>query len=216
MSTSHPTAPLSYLIVTSLFNKSAVYRLYRQLKAGYPTFVRYCSSVLMAKAGKINVRDMVHGKASHTHEPMKDVLHGWDLRVAEVRKRNALIRGDNKRRGQVRTVRKSQHDGILPSQLDKDFRYGKSTYDIDVHADPLYHSNAIIAQRVAQQDREIKRAEETKAKPQKRLDPARPTRASIGHTIRQTGELTLKDTFKMKRFTQFDHGKIDTGLHKAA
>lgn len=161
---------------------------------------------------------MVHGTKSGQHEDMSDVLQGWDNRIRESEMHNAEV-AHKHRKGQVKLVRKSAKGEPLPSEIDPDYTYGLSTHDIDLHADPFLRSNAIIAQRQAQQEREIKReekrqAKEQKAKPTRKIDATRPTAASIGHTHKPTPEPTEAETFKMKRFTQFTHGKIDTGLHK--
>ncbi|OHT04223.1 hypothetical protein TRFO_28332 [Tritrichomonas foetus] len=166
-----------------------------------------------AKQGEI-----VHGMPSGKHEPMNDVLQGWDKRIEETKRHNAEVRKQHTHKGTVKMVHKSAKDEVLPSDLDPNFVYGMSTHDIDVRNDPFLRSNAIIEQRVAQQDRELKREqarlEANQGSPSKRVDPRRPTAASLGHTKKPEPEPGLKDTFKMKRFTNLEHGKIDTGLRK--
>ena len=158
---------------------------------------------------KSNLRDMTFGKPSGEHENMTDVVQGWDDRIKEVEEHNAELR---------KTKSSKSRKMVLPSDVDENFRYGMTTHDLDVRADPFLHSNAVIAQRQAKQEAEEKRLaekmKESDGKPKKKIDPARPTAASIGHTKTKPAEPALKDTFKMKRFTQFEHGAIDTGLRK--
>ena len=160
---------------------------------------------------KANLKDMTFGKPSGAHENMTDVVQGWDDRIKEVEQHNAEIKSKPK-------LTKAKKTTPLPSETDKNFTYGMSTHDLDVRADPFLHSNAVIAQRVAKQEAEEKRLAEkmknSEVKPKRKIDPARPTAASIGHTKHAPAEPALKDTFKMKRFTQIEHGAIDTGLRK--
>ena len=160
------------------------------------------------------VKDMVHGKLTGEHEDMNDVIHGWDKREAEIRAEQEKLRKKSHRKGQVRMVLHKQDDKPLPHELDPNFRYGMSTHDIDVRADPFLRSNAKIEQRREAQEAAAEKKVEKK-KPKKFVDLSqKPTAASIGHTHKAPPEPALKDTFKMKRFTQIEHGKIDTGLRK--
>ena len=156
---------------------------------------------------KSELQEMTFGMHSGKHEDMTDVLQGWDKRVEEMEEHNA--KGRSKSR---------QKKTLLPSDVDPEYTYGMTTHDIDVKNDPFLRSNAVIAARIAKQEAEERRMEEriknNKVKPKRRLDPTRPTAASIGHTKHAPPEPALKDTFKMKRFTQIDHGVIDTGKHK--
>ena len=155
--------------------------------------------------------EICYGKSSGTHEPIKDVLQGWNEAAAENRKHNAGAHPAHKGKR-----------GPIPSDFDRDYTYGMTTYELDVRSDPLHRSNAIIEQRVAQQERELRRMEAQLAKDQaegkqhKKFDPRRPTKASLGHQKNPPPEPGLKDTFKMKRFTKFEHGKVDTGLRNKA
>ena len=162
--------------------------------------------------------EITHGLPSGEHEDMHDVLQGWDQRINQTRQHNAKVKAQHEHKGVVKMVHKSSKGSPLPSELDPNFAYGLTTEEVDIKSDPFLHSNSVIAQRQAQQERELKhreeRAAENKDKPKKKLDPARPTAASIGHTHHPPGDPPLKDTFKMKRFTQYEHGKIDTGLRK--
>lgn len=168
---------------------------------------------------KVDPKNMVHGISSGKRENMSDVLQGWDKRIKETKQHNEEVRKQHTHKGTVKMVRKSSKDEPLPSDLDPNYVYGMSTHDIDVKSDPFLRSNAIIEQRQQQQERELKREqsrlERTQSNPKKKLDPKRPTAASLGHTKKLNQEPQLKDTFKMKRFTNIDHGKIDTGLRKS-
>lgn len=170
---------------------------------------------------KVDPKEMVHGMPSGKHEPMKEVLQGWDDRIEETKKHNAEVRKQHTHKGAVKMVHKQAKNEPLPSDLDPSFSYGMSTHDIDIRLDPFLHSNAVIEQRQAQQERELKRLEarqqkeNTQKTSKKRLDPTRATAASIGHTKHPDPEPGLKDTFKMKRFTQFEHGVIDSGIRKS-
>jgi hypothetical protein len=161
----------------------------------------------------VDVRSLTHGKPSGKHEPVGDLFQGWNRRANEVWLHNAAVR-KAVRPGQVRFVRKTAKHALLPSDLDRNFSYGLSTHEIDLRADPLYRSNSIIQQRVAAQERarlrEAARKESERGQARKRLEPARPTAASRGHEKHLPGLPPLRDTFKMKRFTGFEHGKIDT------
>ena len=147
---------------------------------------------------KLNLKEMTFGKASGTHEPMDDVLHGWDKRIEETEKRNNDIRSQSK--NSKKTVHKKNLE--LPHEQDKDFVYGMSTHDIDTRADPFLHSNSVIEQRKLKKEAEEKKlAEKQKilqTTTKKKADPMRPTAASIGHTFHPTPEPGLKETFKMK------------------
>lgn len=167
---------------------------------------------------KVDPKDMVHGISSGKRENMSDVLQGWNNRIKETKMHNEEVRKQHSHKGTVKLTRKSGKDETLPSDIDPNYVYGMSTHDIDVKSDPFLRSNAIIEQRMQQQERELKREQSrlarTQSNPKKKLDPKRPTAASIGHTKKLNQEPQLKDTFKMKRFTNIDHGKIDTGLRK--
>lgn len=158
--------------------------------------------------------DICYGKCSGDHESIKNVLQGWNDAAAANRKQSSAAR-HNPAPSHAKGKR-----GPLPSDYDTDYTYGMTTHQLDVRSDPLHRSNAIIEQRMAQQERELRRMEAQLAKDQaegkihKKFDPRRPTKASIGHQKNPPPEPQLKDTFKMKRFTKFEHGKIDTGLHK--
>ena len=158
---------------------------------------------------KTELQNMTFGVPSGKHENMTDVIQGWDKRIEEMEEQNAKNKSKSK-------AQKSK--GSLPSDTDPEYTYGMSTHDIDVRSDPFLHSNSVIAARMAKQEAEEKRQAERmnnpKGKPKKKIDPARPTAASIGHTKHASAEPALKDTFKMKRFTKIDHGSIDTGKHK--
>lgn len=167
---------------------------------------------------KVDPKDMVHGISSGKRENMSDVLQGWNNRIKETEQHNAEVRNQHSHKGAVKLTRKSNKSEQLPSDLDPNYVYGMSTHDIDVKSDPFLRSNAIIEQRMQQQERELKREQSrlarTQSNPKKKLDPKRPTAASLGHTKKLNQEPQLKDTFKMKRFTNIEHGKIDTGLRK--
>ena len=159
---------------------------------------------------KSELQEMTFGKPSGQHENMTDVIQGWDKRIEEMEEHNAKIRSKSKAQKTKKTP--------LPSDVDENYTYGMSTKDIDMRNDPFLRSNQVIAARIAKQEAEEKRMEEriknNKVKPKRKIDPARPTAASIGHTKHTPAEPALKDTFKMKRFTQIDHGVVDTGKHK--
>jgi hypothetical protein len=139
---------------------------------------------------------MVHGRPSGEHEPMSDVIHGWDKRLHE----QAIQNPDRRREGR----------GELPSDTDAQFRYGLSTRELDEKADPLHRSNAIIEQRIAAQERKAQKGTPKADPPRKQMAP-RSTAASRGHA-KQAGEApTPHAEFKMKRFAQIERGKIDTG-----
>jgi hypothetical protein len=160
---------------------------------------------------KVDVRALTHGVPSGKHEPVGDVFRGWNDRINEVWLHNAAVR-KSAPRGQVRFVRKTAKDMPLPSDLDSSFSYGLPTREIDIHADPLYRSNAIIRMRIEAQER-AKQREEVRRENERTLpkkNPARPTAASKGHEKHAPGLPPLAETFKMKRFTQFEHGKVDT------
>ncbi|KAH0785475.1 hypothetical protein GPJ56_010610 [Histomonas meleagridis] len=161
-------------------------------------------------------KDIVYGITYGKHEDMKDVLQGWDNRIAETKKHNLEV--NKKRKGQVKLVHKTYKAKPLPSEIDPNYVYGMSTHDIDQKTDPFLRSNAIIERRNEQHEREMKKLEnsqkDAKKHPRKKIDPLRPTAASLGHTKKKETEPPLKETFKMKRFTKFEHGKIDTGLRK--
>lgn len=169
---------------------------------------------------KVDPKDMVHGISSGKRENMSDVLQGWNDRIKETQKHNEEVRNQHSHKGTVKLTRKTSKNEQLPSDLDPNYVYGMSTHDIDVKSDPFLRSNAIIEQRMQQQERELKREQSRLARnqsnPKKKLDPKRPTAASLGHTKKLNQEPQLKDTFKMKRFTNIDHGKIDTGLRKSS
>lgn len=148
----------------------------------------------------VNVQDIVHGKPSGEHEPMDSVLHGW----GEFPSVSAKARLAEKKRRP------------LPSDFDRDFQYGLSTREINAKSDPLWRSNAIVEQKIARQEKIAARDEAKKAKPVKRIDPRRPTAASQGHSKVFVVEASPKETFKMKRFANIGHGKIDTGNGKKA
>ena len=159
---------------------------------------------------KAELQQMTFGMHSGKHEDMTDVIQGWDKRIEEMEDQNAKARAKSKALKSKKTP--------LPSDADPNFTYGMTTHDIDVRSDPFLRSNAVIAARIAKQEAEEKRQAEReksgKVKPKRNIDPARPTAASIGHTKHAPPEPALKDTFKMKRFTNIQHGAIDTGLHK--
>lgn len=161
--------------------------------------------------------EIINGIPSGKHEDMRDVLQGWDKRENEQLQHNAKVQAKSQHKG-IKTVHKSGNESLLPSELDPNYTYGLTTEEIDIKSDPFLHSNQVIAQRKAQQERELKRREalaaENKEKPTKKIDPLKPTAASMGHTHHPPAEPGPKDTFKMKRFTKFEHGKIDTGLRK--
>lgn len=156
---------------------------------------------------KAQLQEMTFGKKSGTHEDMTEVVQGWDNRIKEFEEHSAQVRSKSKA-GKPKAPKKDP----LPSDQDPNFTYGMSTHDIDVRADPFLHSNAVIAQRMAKQEEEERRAaakaELTGGKNKKKIDPLRPTAASIGHTKHAPTEPALKDTFKMKRFTNKEHGVI--------
>ncbi|EAX88283.1 hypothetical protein TVAG_132880 [Trichomonas vaginalis G3] len=155
---------------------------------------------------KSQLQEMTFGKKSGEHEDMTEVVQGWDNRIKEFEEHSAQVRSKSK------VQKKSPKKDTLPSDTDPNFTYGMSTHDIDVRADPFLHSNAVIAQRMTKQEEEEKRAaakaELTGGKNKKKIDPLRPTAASIGHTKHAPTEPALKDTFKMKRFTNKEHGVI--------
>ena len=128
-----------------------------------------------------------------------DVIQGWKQREEEA-SRNGCQR------------RKTKTNNVLPSEVDPNFRYGMSTREIDMKNDPFMRSNHVIEQRMKRQDRELNKPGKVEEK--KKIDPRKPTAASIGHTKKKEQEPQLKDTFKMKRFTNFEHGKVDTNLRK--
>ena len=167
---------------------------------------------------KVDPKDMVHGIASGKRENMSDVLQGWDQRIEETKKHNAEVRKQHTHKGAVKMGHKSSKKESLPSDMDPNYVYGMSTHDIDVKSNPFLRSNAIIEQRMQQQERELKREqarmEATQSSPKKKIDPRRPTAASLGHTKKPEGEPPLKDTFKMKKFTNVEHGKIYEQLQK--
>jgi hypothetical protein len=165
---------------------------------------------------KVDVNAVVHGKPSGQHESMSDVLQGWDQRINESWIANAEVRQGGKR---PRRPKLTWKDGTLPSDVDPNFRYGMSTRDMDVKSDPLHRSNAIIEQRIAQREKEMRKEDaqmERDARAAKQLNPRRSTAASRGHVKHPPREPGLKDTFKMKRFVKFQHGMIDTGLRRPA
>jgi hypothetical protein len=102
----------------------------------------------------------------------------------------------------------------LPSDIDKDFHYGLSTQEINMKNDPLWRSNAILEQRIAKQERQLERNESKKPTGPKKLRPIRPTVASLAHSKYLQAEAPIQPEFKMKRFAQIEHGKIDTGNRK--
>jgi hypothetical protein len=89
-----------------------------------------------------------------------------------------------------------------------------STRDMDMKADRLHRSNAIIEQRMAVQERrrakETARQDSAEPKPSRKPLGVRPTAASRGHT-KYMEQQVPRETFKMERFAQIEHGKIDTG-----
>jgi hypothetical protein len=151
-------------------------------------------------AANASVKDLVHGKPSGDHDPVSEVIHGWEKREKATWLRNG--------------ERHQKDRKPLPSEIDENFRYGMSTRDLDAKADPLHRSNAIIADRIASQERKLLREEAkkqlTKAKP-----PQKPTR-SIGHAKQVSEETFTQQPFKMKRFARIEHGVVDCGCHKRA
>jgi hypothetical protein len=132
---------------------------------------------------------------------MGEVVHGWDDRIAESEKQNP-------------PENRPKHKKVpLPSDSDPDFAYGVPTRQLDVKADPFARSNAIIAARVAQQERKQKKQSQEPS-PKRRTDAPRPTAASLGHARPPPPEPRAADSFKMKRFANVEHGKVDTGLRK--
>jgi hypothetical protein len=154
---------------------------------------------------KVNVSDLVHGKPSGDHDPVSEVIHGWEKRE----KANWLRNGE----------RHKEDRKPLPSEIDQNFRYGMSTRDLDVKADPLHRSNAIIENRIASQERKLLREEAKKqlgeAKPRRKPTEVRPTAASIGHAKQIPEETFSQQPFKMKRFARIEHGVVDCGCHKS-
>lgn len=148
------------------------------------------------------------GIVSNKHEDMNDLMHGWEKRIEEMEEYNAELKSKNKQKSQKGKL------ASLPSEKDPDFTYGMITHDLNARMDPFRRSNAIIEQRIAKQEAEQRKLLKKNQKAKKKIDPMKPTAASIGHTKLKPPEPQLKDTFKMKRFTQFEHGKIDTGLRK--
>jgi hypothetical protein len=155
-------------------------------------------------AGKVDIREIVHGKRSGDHEPVSDVIHGWEKRQNSTWLQNGERHKEPKR--------------PLPSELDQNFRYGMSTRDLDVKADPLHRSNAIIAKRIASQERKLLREEAKKQlegeKPRRKPVEIRGTAASLGHTKHVADETFVQQPFKMKRFAKIDHGVVDCGSHR--
>jgi hypothetical protein len=154
------------------------------------------------RAARFDVRDIVHGKASGEHESISDVIHGWQKREKDCWLQNG--------------ERRKSEGPPLPSAADKDFRYGMSTRELDMKADPLHRSNAIIEQRIAAQERKRER-EERKQAPQEKPLPqlgGRPTAASRAHARAPRGDARPAEQFKLKRFANIEHGKVDSNFRK--
>ena len=139
----------------------------------------------------------MYGKPTQKDDDVAHIMQAW-----------------SEKKGQKDKLRRKKAE--LPSDRDPNFTYGLSTQVLDEKQDPFLRSSAVIEQRQAHREKELAKQESKPVKPKKKIDPTKPTAASLGHTKKPEGEPQLKDTFKMKRFTQFEHGKIDTGLKHQA